>query len=284
MRCAVLTIAMLASSGGLAVGPRGSVNAAQFPEYARGLHRPLDQILDLYVRDGLVYYRALKSDRARLDGYLRALDVSPNTYTSWPSSDRAAFWVNAYNAIVLRTVIDHYPIQGRAPEYPPSSIRQIPGAFEKSVRRVAGRVVTLDQIEKEILPEFKDPRLYLALGRGAIGGGRLRSEAYLGERLDQQLEAVRAEFVTRAEQLHIDTGASRVSVTPIIGWHQQAFIDAYAEKGTTWANRSPIERAVMAFVEPHLFPTERAFVRKNEFTLGYLEFDWRLNDLTGQTR
>ena len=40
------------------------------------LHRPLDQILDVYVRDGLVYYRALKSDRGRLDRYAASLNVT----------------------------------------------------------------------------------------------------------------------------------------------------------------------------------------------------------------
>lgn len=257
---------------------------AQAPEYVSGLHRPLDQILDLNVRDGLVYYKALKTDRARLDQYIRALDVPPATYAAWSSSERAAFWLNAYNAIVVRTIIDHYPIHGRAPEYPPTSVRQIPGAFDRLSRRVAGRVVTLDQIEKTILPEFKDPRLYLALGRGAIGGGRLRSEAYTGGRLDTQLEAVRAEFVTRDEQARIDIAANRVSVTPIIGWHEQEFVAAYAERGSAWATRSPIERAILAFVEPHLFPAEKALVRKNEFTVTYLDFDWRLNDLSGGAR
>jgi hypothetical protein len=284
MRSAVITLAILVALGAAGGGPTSGMTAAQLPEYMRGLHRPLDQILDIYVRDGLVYYRALKSDRAKLDGYLRTLDVPAKTYAAWPASDRAAFWLNAYNASVLRTVIDHYPIQRRAAEYPPNSIRQIPGAFEKTVRRLAGRAVTLDQVEKEILPEFKDPRLYLALGRGAIGGGRLRSEAYDGARLEQQLEAVRAEFVTRDEQLRVDMTAGRISVTPVVGWHQQAFIDAYAAKGTTWANRSPIERAVMVFIEPHLFPMERGFIRKNQFAFAYLDFDWRLNDLTGGAR
>ena len=31
------------------------------------LHRPFDQILDIQVRDGLVYYRALRGERGRLD-------------------------------------------------------------------------------------------------------------------------------------------------------------------------------------------------------------------------
>ena len=70
-----------------------------------------------------------------------------------------AFWINAYNAIVLQTVINNYPIRGRRATYPADSIRQIPGAFEQSKHRVAGRSVTLDEIEKTILPEFKEPRV-----------------------------------------------------------------------------------------------------------------------------
>ena len=37
------------------------------------LHRPFDEILDLYVRDGLVYYLALRNERARFDRYVQSL-------------------------------------------------------------------------------------------------------------------------------------------------------------------------------------------------------------------
>src|SRR5918992_2108106 len=160
------------------------------------LHRPLDQILDVHVRDGLVYYRALRGDRGRLDRYAASLNVPAATYDRWTREQKMAFWVNAYNVFVLQTVINHYPIRGRSATYPSSSIRQIPGAFERTRHRAAGRTVTLDEIEKTILAEFKEPRLYLALGRGAVGSGRLRSEAYTAGRLAEQLDAVQADFVT----------------------------------------------------------------------------------------
>src|SRR5881394_1728451 len=89
----------------------------------------LDFILDTYVRDGEVYYRALKSDRGRLDAYVASLAAAP--VDKQPRDVQLAFWLNAYNAVVLRTVVDHYPIQGRSPDYPRKSIRQIPGAFER---------------------------------------------------------------------------------------------------------------------------------------------------------
>ena len=250
------------------------------------LHRPFDDLLDLYVRDGLVYYQALRADRGKLDRYIASLDTPDvvTAYQRWDQNQRAAFWLNAYTAFVLRTIIDHYPIRGRASGYPPSSIRQIPGAFESLPRRAAGRSVTLDAIEKTILPEFHDPRLYLALGRGAIGSPRLRSEAFSGNRLEGQLKNVTTECATRSECILIDSAANRISVTPVVGWHEAEFIAAYATSASGFTNRSPIERAVLAFILPNLLATERYFLDKNEFLVAYSEFDWSLNDLTGRTR
>ncbi len=246
------------------------------------LHRPLDQILDVNVRDGLVYYRALRSDRGRLDRYVSSLNVAPATYEAWSSEHKMAFWINAYNAFVLQTVIDRYPIKGSSKNYPANSIRQVPGAFEQIKHRAAGRSVTLDEIEKTVLPQFKDPRVYLALGRGAIGSGRLRSEAYSGDRIRQQLESLQQEFVSERPMIVIDRANGVVSVTPIVSWREAEFVAAY-DKGATGplAQRSAVERAIAAFITPGLLPLEKEFLQKNEFKVTYHPFDWRLNDLTG---
>ena len=255
-----------------------AVSAQQFTPApgAELLHRPLDQILDVNVRDGLVYYRALKSDRGRLDRYAASLNVTPAVYQGWSKGQQMAFWVNAYNAFVLQTVINHYPLQG--------NIKQIPGAFDKTAFRAAGRTVTLDQIEKTILPEFKEPRLYLALGRGAIGSGRLRSEAYTAERLDKQLEELQAEFVTNRYLYRFDRLTNQMSITPILSWREADFVAAYDKAAPLFAQRSPIERAIIAFVTPNLLPLEKELVQKNEFRIVFHEMDWRLNDLTGGAR
>jgi hypothetical protein len=268
--CGLLLLAMAAA------GP------AQDPAAADPLHRPLDQLLDVNVRDGFVYYRALRSMRGGLDRYVASLDVPAAAYDRWPRERRMAFWLNAYNAFVLQTVVGHYPIRGRAADYPPGSIRQIPGAFERVKHRAAGRSLTLDDIEKTILPEFKDPRLYLALGRGAVGSGRLRSEAYTAARLAEQLDAVQKEFVGQHAMLRIDRGTASMSVTPIVSWRAGEFIAAY-DPGTAgpFADRSPVERAILAFITPNLLPLEREFLEKNTFKVTYHPFDWRLNDLTG---
>jgi hypothetical protein len=194
-----------------------------------------------------------------------------------------AFWLNAYNALVLRTVVDHYPIQGRASEYPAKSIRQIPGAFERLTHRVAGRTLTLDQIEQQVLAGFHDPRVYFALGRGAAGSGRLRSEAFVPARIEEQLADVASECVGRAQCLAIDRENGKVSASAIFSWREKEFASAYGEKApATFATRSPIERAVLAFVLPTLLTTEKEFIAKNTFQVGYSAFDWTLNDLSGR--
>ncbi len=271
MPCAILLAAVVVFA---------SHQAPATPSAHDGVHRPLDGLLELYVRDGLVYYRALKSDRRALDAYLATLERT--SLDGWSRDEQVAFWLNAYDALVLRTVIDRYPVAGTSREYPSKSIRQIPGAFERTTHRVAGRTVTLDVIEREILGGFGDPRVYLAIGRGSVGGGRLRSEAFTGGGLEEQLQRVAAEFTTRHQLLRVDPGAQKISVTPILSWREPNFVSAYADRADPrFSARSPLERALVVFILPNLLPAERTLVQANQFTVSFHEYDWRLNDLTG---
>jgi hypothetical protein len=247
------------------------------------LHVPFDALLDLHVRDGLVYYRALQEDRGRLSRYIDALNAPSvaSGYAQWPSEQKKVLWINAYNALVLQTVVNHYPIRGRASLYPANSIRQIPGAFEKTPHMIAGKSVTLDQIENNVLPEFDDPRVYVVLGRGAVGSGRLRSEAFGTKAVDRQLDEARKQFATTPRWTRVDALNGRVSISPIVSWRSAAFIGKYAGNVLDLPKREPIELAVIGFLRPHLLSAEEEFIRKNTFQLTYEPFDWRLNDLTG---
>ena len=273
MRSAVITILIAVSISGTPV--------AQEPLAEGARRRAFDQLLDLYVRNGDVYYRALKSDRGKLDGYVNMLATTAVNKLS--RDEQIAFWLNAYNALVLRTVIDHYPIVGRSADYPAKSIRQIPGAFERLPHRVGGRTLTLDQIEQTVLADFHDPRVFFALGRGAIGSGRLRSEAFLPARIEEQLADVASECVTRAQCLSIDREAGKVNASSIFSWRESEFAAAFAATAPpAFASRAPVERAIIAFVMPKLLPIEKEMLEKNTFQFVYTPFDWTLNDLTGR--
>lgn len=258
-----------------------AVLAASASPAAAQATKGYDEVLDLYVRDGVVYYRALKSDRHKLDAFVESLaGVHVDAMTR---DQHAAFWINAYNAFVLKTVVDHYPIASKSSAYPAASIRQIPGAFERLPHRAAGRTLTLDQIEQTVLSEFRDPRIYFALGRGAEGGGRLRSEAFTADRLEAQLTQAANECVTRQTCVRIDPAADTIVISPIFSWREKEIAAAYADKAPKmFEERSPIERAVIAFIQPKLLTAEKELVGRNTFKVVYGQFDWKLNDLTGR--
>jgi Protein of unknown function, DUF547 len=247
------------------------------------LHVPFDALLDLHVRDGLVYYRALQGDRARLNRYIASLSAPAiaSGYDKWSDDQKKALWLNAYNALVMQTVVNHYPIRGTSKNYPANSIRQIPGAFEKTTHVIAGKQLTLDQIENTVLADFDDARVYLALGRGAVGSGRLRSEAFSTKAVDKQLEQTKAQFAVTPRWSKVDMLNGKVSISPIVSWRAPAFIEEYADDSFDLPKREPIERAVIGLLRPHLLAAEEEFIKKNTFQLTYEPFDWRLNDLTG---
>jgi hypothetical protein len=82
--------------------------------------------------------------------------------------------------------------------------------------------------------------------------------------------------------LKIDRLTGQIAVTPILSWHEAEFVAAY-DKGAEgpYAARSPIERAIVAFIAPSLLRLERQFVEENTFKVVFQRFDWRLNDLSG---
>ena len=161
------------------LGAADRVDRRTVPSAARPDPRPLRS-----RRPGLLPARC-KSERGRLDRYVASLNV--------PADDLCRLVPRAADGLLAerlqrvrpadgrRTTI---PIRGKSAEYPAGSIRQIPGAFDKTQAPRRRTLVTLDEIEKTVLPEFKEPRLFLALGRGAVGSGRLRSEAFSADRLE----------------------------------------------------------------------------------------------------
>ncbi len=273
--------ALVAKSAALCLALAVSLTPVRPLAQADAARGNYDAVLDTYVRDGLVYYRALRSDRAKLDGFIAAIASAPVDGAA--PADRLAFWLNAYNALVLRAVVDQYPIPQRSKDYPPRSIRQIPGVFERTPRRVAGRTITLDQIEQTVLTTFNDPRAFLALGRGAVGSGRLRSEAYTGAALERQLAEAAGECVRRAHCIDIDRDGNAVKVNAIFSWRERDFTAAYTDRSDPrFAARSPLERAVLGFMAPKLLTTEHEFIDGNQFQVRFQPFDWSLNDLTGR--
>ncbi len=210
----------LMSSGVLTVSSRAEGNLS-FTGYG--------QVLAEYVNvEGEVDYRALKDNSDRLDVFITQLALLPESeYRTWSENDRVAFWINTYNALTLKSVIDHYPIRAsglRAVRYPAGSIRQIPGVWTRITWPVMGRELTLDQIEHEILrQEFSVPGIHMALVCAAVSCPFLRREPYEGPRLEEQLREQAARFLGRSKNFFIDREKGQVWLSSIFKWFGRDF-------------------------------------------------------------
>ena len=136
-------------------------------------HATWDGLLKRYVKEGFVDYRGVQQERAVLDGYFTSLrDVNPAQLGS--REEQLAFWINAYNACVFQAVLDRYPLQ---------SVRQVQGFFDGLKYRIAGRDLTLNQVEEQGRA-LGDWRIHFAVVCASTSCPPLRSEAYMAERLN----------------------------------------------------------------------------------------------------
>ena len=76
-------------------------------------YAPYRDLLTRFVHGDRVDYRELTANRGLLDGMVVAIGRVPAADEArWDRAERFAFWINAYNILTLRSIVDHYPIRG----------------------------------------------------------------------------------------------------------------------------------------------------------------------------
>lgn len=270
---------ILLGVGALVVSAPASGQAAS-EEFSHALY---DQVLKEYVVDGRVDYARLKGNRSGLDRYVASLaELKPRIYEAWDGPTKIAFWINAYNAITLKVVLNRYPIRRSLSPgglvFPADSIRQIPGAWDRITHPVMGRPMTLDEIEHGVLrKEFQEPRIHAALVCAAKGCPPLRSEAYEGERLEGQLEDQARRFLSDPAKLRIDRRERVVRLSPIFQWFGQDFLKVHEPPGG-FTGHADVERAVLVFVSRHVKSDDQSFLKAGNYRVVYSGYDWSLNE------
>ena len=223
-------------------------------------HTPWDTLLRHDVEQGRVDYEGLKSERDTLDRYVASLaQANP---ASWSRQDQLAFWINAYNAVVVQAVLDRYPLK---------SVRQIKGFFDGLRYRIAGRDLTLNEIEAESRA-LGDWRIHFAVVCASRSCPPLRSEAYVGDRLDVQLAEQTRNFLRDSQQgLRVDAGTLWVS--KIFDWYATDFIPTN-ELG---ALRRPTAEKLGQVLQPYLSTETMRAIEGRKLGLKFFPYDWSLN-------
>lgn len=240
-------------------------------------------VLRTYVNDrGMVNYKGLKADGKSLNAFTAAMEnLDPQAYDKWTEKEKIAFWINAYNALTLKVIITHYPIQPSflaSLRFPKNSIQQIPGVWDKLRFGVMGRKMTLDEIEHETLrKEFNEPRIHMALVCAAMGCPSLRNEPYTGDQLEAQLDDQTYRLLQNPLKFRIDQGGGRVYLPSIFKWFGKDFVKTYGTD-RKFAGHDEAEGAVLNFVSQHLEGEERRYLATGGYDIEYLDYDWSLNE------
>ena len=257
--------------------PTAEIRAADF-DYD-GYAEVLSGFVD---KDGMVNYSALKENRDKLDMFVKSLGkLDRKTYESWNEKDKIAFCLNSYNVLTLKAIVDNYPIKASmfgSIKYPKNSIRQIKGVWDKLTFQVIGRGMTLDEIEHQSLrKEFDEPRIHVALVCAAMSCPSLRTESYVGLRLDQQLDDQARKFLSNPQKFRIERKKNRVYISSIFKWFGEDFIKIYeADEG--FGKHSPQQRAVLNFISRYLNKDDSEYLRDGKYSIKYIGYDWSLNE------
>lgn len=214
-------------------------------------HSAFDKILRAHVKNGQVDYKAIRSSaRPALQGYLKA--VAAAKLDGMDRDQRLAFYINAYNALVIEAVLANWPVQ---------SVIKVPGFFKKKSHKVAGRSLTLDQLEHKVIrPEFKEPRIHFALVCAAVSCPPLMPRAFRGATLDKDLERLTRAFINspKGAQVKVD----KVAVSKLFEWFSEDF------------------KAAAGSVSKYLaryHKTAKKRLSGGKLALTYLPYDWSLN-------
>ena len=130
----VATLVLLA---GLALPPESVSQPATEGGRAMTPRQAWGRVLEQFHTAGGLDYAGLAGSRQDLDVFLGSLkDANPESLNT---GDQIAFWVNAYNAVVVHHVLERYPgIE---------SVKDVGGFFDELLFPVAGQDLTLDEIE-----------------------------------------------------------------------------------------------------------------------------------------
>jgi hypothetical protein len=241
------------------------------------------EALKINVDDaGMVNYRKLKAEPQKLHAFITELqNLDKKDFDKWSDNEKIAFWLNAYNALTLKAIIDNYPIKSsffRSRIYPKNSIRQIAGVWDKIKFKVMGQNLTLGHIEHKILRvKFDEPRIHMAMVCAAIGCPPLRNEPYTGDKLREQLDDQTHRFLANSDKFKVERADERIYLSPIFKWFAVDFIKKYGPQKNIGRHNKE-KSAVLNFIASYLDKAQKDYVLSGKFKIKYLKYDWSLNE------
>jgi hypothetical protein len=248
-------------------------------------HAAWDALLAKHVKlapngkSSRVDYRGFAAERAALQAYLKSLSaVSAAEYAGWSKPQQFAFLANAYNAYTVEKILTRYPNL--------KSIRDFGGVFggnpwKDKFFTLLGQPQSLDGIEHDTLRTpgvFDEPRVHVAVNCASIGCPMLGRQALTADKLDAQLEDLMRRFLSDASRNRYEPASGKLELSRIFDWYEVDFKRG-GKSFLGYAGFKSVAEVGSRYVE-QLAATDagRAALRAGAAGVGFLEYDWSLND------
>lgn len=237
-------------------------------------HSAWDRVLKAHVNNvGEVDYAALKANRGDLDKYIQQLaESSPASHPNrFPAKSHAlAWWMNAYNAYVMRGVVDRWPTK---------SVRDLGtlyGFFRRKDYVAGGTKISLLHLENEIIrKQYNEPRIHFGIVCASISCPILGKEAFTGDNLERLLDRQTRQFVNERRNVSIDPAANQVTLSAIFDWYKKDFgPESIKDKDR-----------LLGYIRPWLNAGRRKELEAlRNPALKFYDYDWSINDPGSRAR
>lgn len=240
----------------------------------KGSAADFDAILQKYVKGDHFDYAALNNnaeDMARFDAFLAWQAEADASQMS--DAERIAFYINAYNACCIKSILDHYPVSS------PKEIKD----FFKIKYTVAGEELTTEDIEyKRLIADHRDMRGHFAVVCADRGCLPIKPGAYKAESLDLDLEAAARRFVSDPRQFKIHPDKKTIEISMIFSpeWYGKKFFNDPQRPidGGDAESGAGSEKYLLPWVSDEI----RELLSGGDYTVKYIEWDWTLNEAGAQ--
>lgn len=223
------------------------INFQQDQNQDKGIHASWNVLLQQYVdADENVDYRSWKKSQTDLDKYIQLLEKTPPA-NYWDKNDSLAYFINAYNAVTVKLILDNYPLK---------SIRDIKDPWDSKSLNLPNNNLTLNDIEHKVLRKMDDPRIHFAINCASASCPQLSNEAFRASKVQKQLEEATALFINDTSKNQISE--KNIGLSKIFLWFSKDF-------------GSKKER--IAFIQKY---SQKPF--KDNAKIKYQEYDWSLNE------
>ena len=211
-------------------------------------HSTWDALLKKHVdANGMVDYKGFEKDRSKLNNYLEQLS-SYEPSEEWSVQELLAYYINLYNAYTVDLILNNYPVE---------SIKDINGAWTKSIVPVGNKTLSLGGIENGVLRKMNEPRIHFAINCASMSCPKLLDEAYTAGKINEQLDRATEEFIN-SDKNEISKNSAKLS--SIFDWYKKDFI----------SDKTP---TIIDYVNQ--YSTTKINSGAN---ISYKNYDWKLNE------